>query len=340
MSLELEAVTVVFRGNGRRPVPAVVEVTLQVERGQVVGLVGESGSGKSSLGKAAVGLLRPTSGCVRFNGKPVSAIGRRARPSSQLGLQMVLQNPFESLNPRRTVGNQIKDAMRASHLSKRLQDARLSQLLGVLGLAPDTAGKFPHQFSGGQRQRVAVARALAASPSMLILDEPFASLDASAQAQLANVLRVLADEEQVGMLVISHDLAIVRHIADRIAVMYLGTIVESGVASDVWSSALHPYTEALIGAIPKVDGRGALPIALPGEIADPANPPSGCRFHPRCPHAFAVCQVDSPVLIEASPGRNVACWLRHPDEAVRASGADGEADSDASSDEMLGRDSV
>lgn len=325
MSLDLDAVTVVFRRSGRRPVPAVVEVTLHVERGQIVGLVGESGSGKSSLGRCAVGLMPPTRGRVRFNGKAVDAIGRRARAESQLGLQMVLQNPFESLNPRRPVGSQIKDAMRALHLSKEMQELRLTQLLGLLGLTADTADKFAHQFSGGQRQRVAVARALAASPSMLILDEPFASLDASAQAQLANVLRVLADEEQVGMLVISHDLAIVRHIADRISVMYLGTIVESGVASDVWTSALHPYTEALIGAIPKVDGLGALPVALPGEIGDPANPPSGCRFHPRCPYAIPVCEVESPPLVDASPGREVACWLRQPDAATGDVGADGDS---------------
>ena len=319
MSLDLVNVTVVFHRSGRTPLPAVVGVTLHVDRGQIVGLVGESGSGKSSLGRAAVGLIRPTAGQVRFNGELVHTVGALARPRSQLGLQMVFQNPFDSLNPRRKVGSQLMDGLAASGASRQGQRQRINQLLGQLGLPGDAVVKYPHQFSGGQRQRVAIARALAVSPAIMILDEPWAGLDASAQAQLANLLRVLADDEDLGMLVISHDLAIVRHVADEVAVMYLGMIVEAAETSDLWSLPLHPYTEALIGAIPKADGRGELPVAMPGEVGDPANPPPGCRFHPRCPYAYERCAIETPPLVEVAPGRNVACWLHRPGDKLELS---------------------
>lgn len=321
MSLELVDVTVVFHRSGRTSVPAVVGVTLHVDRGRIVGLVGESGSGKSSLGRAAVGLIRPTAGQVLFNGEAVSTIGALARPQSQLGLQLVFQNPFDSLNPRRKVGDQLMDGLAKSGVSRKSRRQRIGELLDQLGLPAGAAARYPHQFSGGQRQRVAIARALAVSPSIMILDEPLAALDASAQAQLANLLRVLADEKNVGMLVISHDLAIVRHIADEVAVMYLGMIVESAETSDLWSLPLHPYTEALIGAIPKADGRGELPVALRGEVGDPANPPPGCRFHPRCPYAFERCTHDSPPLVEVAPGRSVACWLHLSGDELQPSAA-------------------
>lgn len=317
VSLELVDLSVVFRRRGRAPLPAVVGVTLRVDRSQIVGLVGESGSGKSSLGRAAVGAIAPAGGQVLFNGEAVRTVGAFARPRSQLGLQMVFQNPFESLNPRRKIGKQILDGMAASRTPPRMRRQRAAQLLEQLGLSEDVAAKYPHQFSGGQRQRIAIARAMAVSPSILVLDEPLASLDASAQAQLAKVLRSLADDAQVGMLLISHDLAIVRHIADELAVMYLGGLVESGSTSNVWNLPLHPYTEALIGAIPKVDGQGAMPVALPGEVGDPAAPPSGCRFHPRCPYAREKCAREAPPLVEVAPRRNVACWLHLPGDRLQ-----------------------
>ena len=315
MSLDLVDLVVIYERPGRTRVPAVAGVTLHVDPGKIVGLVGESGSGKSSLGRAAVGLVRPASGRVTFNGEPVRTIGSLRRHPSQVPLQMVFQNPFESLNPRRKVGSQVADGLGGIGAKHEMRWLRVNQLLAQLGL-PDGAGeRFPYQFSGGQRQRIAIARALAASPSIIVLDEPMASLDASAQAQLANLLRVLSDDKRVGMLLISHDLAIVRHIADEVSVMYLGLVVESSETSDLWSLPLHPYSEALIGSIPKADGAGTLPIALPGEVGDPADPPSGCRFHPRCAYAHEKCVREAPPLVTVAPGRKVACWLhRTPDE--------------------------
>jgi peptide/nickel transport system ATP-binding protein len=313
MSLEIVDLSVVFHRAGRQPVPAVVNVNLRVDPGRLTGLVGESGSGKSSLGRAAVGIYKPTAGRVMFNGEPVHVLGARARPKSQTALQMVFQNPFESLNPRRRIGSQILDGIRASGLGRKdARQRRVQELFEQLGLPEHAAERYPHQFSGGQRQRIAIARALAVSPSIIVLDEPLASLDASAQAQLANTLRMLIDRLEVGLLLISHDLAIVRHVADDLSVMYLGQVLESGPTSEVWNAPLHPYTEALIAAIPKPDGKGVLPKAPVGEIGDPANPPSGCRFHPRCPYARQKCSIETPALREVAPGRKVACWLHEP----------------------------
>jgi peptide/nickel transport system ATP-binding protein len=232
---------------------------------------------------------------------------------------MVFQNPFSSLNPRRRVGDQIADAMSilrlvpASHRAERVRE-----LLERVGLPAGAASRFPHQYSGGQRQRIAIARALAAEPSAIVLDEPLSSLDASAQAQVANLLKRLARELNVGLLLISHDLAIVRHTADVVAVMYLGLIVETAPTLRLWTAPLHPYTEALIEAIPRADGKGWLPESLPGEVPDPARPPSGCRFHPRCPYAFDRCVEESPPLVEVAPRREVACWLHQPGGAERS----------------------
>jgi oligopeptide/dipeptide ABC transporter ATP-binding protein len=322
MSLEIVDRSVVFHRAGRQPVPAVVNVTLRVDPGRLMGLVGESGSGKSSLGRAAVGIYKPTAGRVIFNGEPVQVLGARARPQSQTALQMVFQNPFESLNPRRRIGSQILDGIRASGIGRNdARQRRVQELFEQLGLPEHAAERYPHQFSGGQRQRIAIARALAVSPSIIVLDEPLASLDASAQAQLANTLRMLIDRLEVGLLLISHDLAIVRHVADDLSVMYLGQVLESGPTSEVWNGPLHPYTEALIAAIPKPDGKGVLPKAPVGEIGDPANPPSGCRFHPRCPYARQKCSTDTPPLREVAPGRKVACWLHEPNRPLRSLGS-------------------
>jgi oligopeptide/dipeptide ABC transporter ATP-binding protein len=277
--------------------------------------VGESGCGKSTLARAAVGLVRPLAGTIRFEGREVKPLTRGARPHELARLQMVFQNPFSSLNPRRRIGQQIGDALAVLGLAARPQRAaRVAQLLEQVGLPARAARGYPHEFSGGQRQRVAIARALAASPSVIVLDEPLASLDASAQAQIANLLVSLARELELGLLLISHDLAIVRHVADDVAVMYLGLIAETAPTAQLWATPLHPYTEALIAAVPHADGAGTLPEALPGEVPDPSRPPPGCRFHPRCPYAFDRCPAEEPALVELAPRRSAACWLQRPGE--------------------------
>jgi oligopeptide/dipeptide ABC transporter ATP-binding protein len=309
--LELTDVEVAYERRGREAVRAVAGASLAVERGQIVGLVGESGCGKSSLARAAVGLLEPAAGSVRFEGREVTPLTRRARPRELARLQMVFQNPYSSLNPRRKVGSQLADALAVLELLPRNgRRARVVELLELVGLPSAAAGRYPHEFSGGQRQRIAVARALAASPSVIVLDEPLASLDASAQAQLANLLVGLSRELELSLLLISHDLAIVRHVADVVSVMYLGRMVETGPTRPLWELPLHPYTEALIGAIPHADGAGFLPEALPGEVPNPARPPTGCRFHPRCPYAFERCSRDEPSLLAIAEERRSACWLQ------------------------------
>lgn len=310
-ALELRDVEVVYERRGRERVRAVAGASLTVERGHIVGLVGESGCGKSSLARAAVGLVRPAAGSISFEGRDVTPLTRRARPRELARLQMVFQNPYSSLNPRRKVGSQLADALDALDLTpRRGRRARVEELLELVGLPAAAAARYPHQFSGGQRQRIAVARALAADPSVLVLDEPLASLDASAQAQLANLLVDLSRRLSLSLLLISHDLAIVRHVADVVSVMYLGVMVETGPTQPLWSLPLHPYTEALVGAVPSPDGRGVLPVALPGEVPDPARPPQACRFHPRCPYAFERCSRDDPLILEIAPGRSAACWLQ------------------------------
>jgi len=307
-ALDLRDVVVDYEARGGGRVRAVAGASIAVEPGQIVGLVGESGCGKSTLARAAVGLVEPTAGTVEFEGRPVTPLTRRARPRDLVRLQLVFQNPYSSLNPRRKVAAQLADGLDG----RRGQGARVRELIELVGLPSGAAERFPHEFSGGQRQRIAIARALAADPSVIVLDEPLASLDASAQAQLANLLVELSRELELGLLLISHDLAIVRHIADAVSVMYLGQMVETGPTLPLWQLPLHPYSEALIGAVPHPDGTGFLPQALPGEVPNPASPPSGCRFHPRCPYAFDRCPVDEPPLVPLRDGRTAACWLQPP----------------------------
>jgi oligopeptide/dipeptide ABC transporter ATP-binding protein len=314
-TLELTDIVVDYERRGGGRVRAVAGASLSVDAGQIVGLVGESGCGKSTLARAAVGLVPVVGGTVRFEDHDVTPLTRRARPRELVRLQLVFQNPYSSLNPRRKVGAQIADGLPAASAS------RIAELCDVVGLPANAPGRFPHEFSGGQRQRIAIARALAANPSVIVLDEPLASLDASAQAQLANLLVQLASELGLGLLLISHDLAIVRHVADAVSVMYLGVMVETGPTEPLWHQPLHPYSEALIGAVPHPDGTGFLPDALPGEVPDPARPPSGCRFHPRCPYAFDHCRVQEPELVGLTGGREAACWLQ-PEGASPASPAE------------------
>jgi peptide/nickel transport system ATP-binding protein len=250
---------------------------------------------------------------VAFEGREVTPLTRRARPRELARLQMVFQNPYSSLNPRRKVGSQLADALAVLDLVPRSgRRARVAQLLELVGLPANAARRYPHQFSGGQRQRIAIARTLAADPSVIVLDEPLASLDASAQAQIANLLVDLSRRLDLSLLLISHDLAIVRHVADVVAVMYLGVMAETAPTRPLWELPLHPYTEALIGAVPHADGGGVLPEALPGEVPDPARPPSGCRFHPRCPYAFDRCPREEPALLRIAERRHAACWLQTP----------------------------
>ena len=315
--LELRDVEVVYQRRDRPPLRAVAGASLSVGPGEIVGLVGETGSGKTSLARAAVGLVTPAGGEVLFEGKPVHPLGGGARDQRETRLQMVFQNPYSSLNPRRKVGSQIADALSIQGVGGRPERRRrVAEVLDRVGLPAETADRYPHQYSGGQRQRIAIARALAARPSVIVLDEPLSALDASVQAQVANLLAELARQLRVGMLLISHDLAIVRHVAHRTAVMYLGLVVEAAPTRQLWSLPLHPYTEALINSIPHADGSGELPVSLAGEIPDPGRPPAGCRFHPRCPYAFDRCRQESPPLVEVAADRQVACWLQEPGSAL------------------------
>ncbi|TDD15861.1 ABC transporter ATP-binding protein [Nonomuraea diastatica] len=298
--LAVDDLVVEHRSPGRPAVRAVAGANLTVGAGEVVGLVGESGCGKSTLARAVCGLNPVTAGSITFDGQPVAPLGLRRRKLT--GIQMVFQDPYASLNPRRRVGDQVADGLRTA----RDTVTSPADLLERVGLPREFAGRHPHEFSGGQRQRIAIARALAARPRLLIGDEPISALDASAQSQVARLMRDLAVDAGAGLLFISHDLSVVRLIADRIAVMYLGRIVEVGDTAEVWADPRHPYTKALLQAIPKPDGMGVLPVELPGDVPDPVNPPQGCRFHPRCPHVMDVCRGKEP---EFGP---VACWLHEP----------------------------
>ena len=319
--LELRDVEVVYRHRGGPPVRAVAGASVAVEQGQIVGLVGESGCGKSSLARAAVGLTPLASGDVLFEGKHLPPLRRRARTRWAARVQMVFQNPYASLNPRRTIGAQISDGLALDGVESSARRVRAAELLEEVGLPGAAGGRYPHQFSGGQRQRIAIARALAADPSVIVLDEPLSSLDASAQAQIANLLVRLARDRQLGLLLISHDLGIVHHVADAVSVMYLGVVVESGPTREVWQAPQHPYSEALIAAIPYANGAGNLPVALPGEVPDPARPPSGCRFHPRCPYAFERCAAEVPPRYSVGSNREAACFLRDPATTKTVGGA-------------------
>ncbi|WP_218019852.1 ABC transporter ATP-binding protein [Rhodococcoides yunnanense] len=305
-ALQMNDVAVEYKSNSGTVVRAVDGVSLTVEPGQIVGLVGESGCGKSSLARVASGLIEPAAGTVTLSGDRVRPLGWRRRSAAQLGLQMVFQNPYSSLNPRRRVGEQLMDGVPADVRGSARRDRAVAQLNRV-GMPSSAVSRYPHQFSGGQLQRIAIARALVAEPSVLIADEPVTALDASSQVQVVNTLTELVKELGVGMLFISHDLSLVRHIADVTAVMYLGKVVEAAPTERLWTDPKHPYTRALIAAIPRVEAGVGLPQTLAGEVPDPSNRPSGCSFAPRCSHAFSSCTTEPSLLIDG-PGQ-VACWL-------------------------------
>lgn len=292
-------------------VKAVDGVTLRLHPGEVLGLVGESGCGKSTLARSVVRLAPPTAGRVLFEGRDLAALGARALRRVRPRLQMVFQDPYASLNPRHTVHDALAEPMLAHGLAPRKGvTAHVAALMEQVGLAPRYMRQYPHEFSGGQRQRIAIARALALRPKLILADEPVSALDVSVQAQILNLLRRLTADFGLTMMLISHDLAVVRHMSRRIAVMYLGRIVEIGPAGRVLSRPLHPYTRALVSAIPLPDPdreRERRRILLPGDPPSPLHPPVGCPFHPRCPYAQPQCSQNVPSLTEPEPGHEAAC---------------------------------
>jgi peptide/nickel transport system ATP-binding protein len=294
-----------------RTVHAVDDVSLAIKSGEALGLVGESGCGKTTLGRIAAGSMAPSEGTVRLDGMPV--IGPRPHPRKlTTRIQTVFQDPFASLDPRMRIGDIIAEGPIAHGLvSKDAAAAMVGAWLGRVGLDPAFAGRYPHMFSGGQRQRVAIARALAMKPDILVCDEPVASLDVSIQAQIVNLFLQLRRELGLTMLFISHDLGVVRHICDRVAIMYLGRIVEIGTAEAIYGDPRHPYTRALLDSVPKLvteDGANVVFKPIRGELPSPLSPPRGCHFHPRCPIAVDRCREENPAP-RASDARHVACHL-------------------------------
>ncbi|MHB9757918.1 ABC transporter ATP-binding protein [Streptomyces sp. BYX5S] len=302
-----------FAGSGGT-VRAADGVTLTVGRGEVVGLVGESGSGKSTVGRCAVRLDEPTAGTVRINGTDVTTLSRRALRPLRKDFHLVFQDPSSSLDPRMTVGEIIAEPLKLHRITRTKEEARarVAELLAQVGLRPEHADRHPHELSGGQRQRISIARALCVDPDLLIADEPTSALDVSVQASVLNLLADLQRDRGFGCLFITHDLAAVEYLADRIAVMYLGQIVEQAPTAELFANPKHPYTQALLSAAPVPDPttqRSRERIVLSGELPSPLAPPPGCRFHTRCPLAVERCRTEVPVLRTLEDGREVSCHL-------------------------------
>jgi peptide/nickel transport system ATP-binding protein len=288
-------------------VRAVDDVSLEILEGETVALVGESGCGKSTLGKSLMRLIDPTSGRVTFKGRDVAAMSGKELQAIRRHIQMIFQDPFASLNPRQTIRTILTAPLRVHGIGDRKsRDAIAASMVAHVGLPPDSLDRYPHEFSGGQRQRIGIARALILQPELVICDEPVSALDLSIQAQILNLLVEMKTELSLSYLFISHDLSVVRYFADRVLVMYLGRIVESAPTARLWSDAKHPYTRALLAAVPDPSRRKqAAPIT--GDLPSPHNPPSGCRFHTRCPLATDICRTDDPAYRQTGSGHAVAC---------------------------------
>ncbi len=295
-------------------VRAVDGVSFRIPRGKTLSLVGESGSGKTTTGRALLRLIEPTSGTVLFDGMDVTRLRRKELRGLRKRMQIIFQDPYGSLNPRMTVYSVLAEALRIHGAAPRAERRnRVFELLERVGLPPEAADRYPHEFSGGQRQRIGIARALAVSPDLIVADEPVSALDVSIQAQILNLLEDLQQQLGLTYLFIGHDLSVVRHISDTVAVMYLGRIVEIGPCEELFTRPVHPYTKALLSAVPVPDPNiRRKRLLLPGDIPNPINPPSGCPFHPRCPDARPACAQVATPLVEIAPGHSVACPVHAP----------------------------
>ena len=305
-------------GRPRQTVKAVDGVTLDIYPGETLGLVGESGCGKSTLGRAILRLTEPTSGQVLFRGQDLAHLSKAAMRAQRRHLQIIFQDPYASLNPRMTVSQIIGEPIETFRLARGPEKGqRVQDLMETVGLSARFLNRYPHEFSGGQRQRIGIARALAVDPDFIVADEPISALDVSIQAQIMNLLDRLRREKTLTYLFISHDLRAIRHVSDRVAVMYLGKIVELAPAKDLYAEPLMPYTKALISAVPVADPKIELTrrrVVLEGDVPSPINPPSGCRFHTRCPYAIDACRAVEPQLVQIKPNHFAACIRISPEQ--------------------------
>jgi oligopeptide/dipeptide ABC transporter ATP-binding protein len=301
-------------------VRAVDGVSFEVAPSEAFGLVGESGCGKSTAGRAILRLVEPDSGTVRFKGEDVGAASPARLRELRRAMQIVFQDPYSSLNPRRTIGKTLAEPIRVHGIARGAAIGEaVRTVLAEVGLPADAAGKYPHEFSGGQRQRIGIARALVLGPELIVADEPVSALDVSVQAQILMLLRRLQETRHLAFVFISHDLGVVRHFCRQVAVMYLGRVVEKGPVPEIFDAPLHPYTQALRAASPIPDPRAKVTMArLEGEVASSLAPPSGCHFHPRCPHVMPICRTTYPPWTEIAPGSGVACHLHSAPDASEA----------------------
>ena len=309
-------------------VRAVDDVSFSLERGQTLALVGESGCGKTTTSRCIIRAHRPTEGQILFRPDADTVVDVAQLPKRELRplrrqMQMIFQDPYSSLNPRKTLLDIVAEPLLVNGMTNRQERvARVADLLRLVGLQPEYMRRFPHAFSGGQRQRVGIARALALHPSLIVADEPVSALDVSVQAQILNLMQDLQAQFKLTYLFVAHDLSVVKHVSDRVAVMYVGQIVESAPTEALYTAPKHPYTESLLSAVPKPDPRlRAQRIVLEGEVADPAHPPPGCHFHPRCPYVMPVCRTEAPILEAIAPGHLVRCH-RARELSLRGVGAD------------------